>query len=282
MHNITVALLTMTILFFSLGINAKADESEMVVRFATPAHDYIAELVVLALDKSGLKYRCEAINSVPSQTRAVRLLGDKNGIDLSWHLTSKSLEQQANAVLIPLDKGLLGYRVSIVTEKNRALFKHVRSQFDLEKVTFGLGFDWADLAIFKANDFITTEISDITQQQNMLSLGRFDALPLSVLEMDESRLAPGLVYDPHIVIYYPAATYFFVAKNNETLHHALTLGLTLAQQDGSWQQLFDKHFKVLLEKANLQNRKVIRLKSHLLPASAPLEQKQYWYQGTQN
>jgi hypothetical protein len=258
-------------------LHANQNDGEMVVRFSAPAHDYITELVVLALDKSGLKYRGETTNNVTSQTRAVRLLGDENGIDLSWHVTSKQLEQQAHAVLIPLDKGLLGYRIALVAEKNRAIFQNVRSQFDLERFNFGLGFDWADLAIFRSNNLITTEISDETKQQDMLRLGRFDALPLSILEMDESSLLPGLIYEPNLVIQYPAATYFFVAKNNDVLHHALTLGLTLAQQDGSWQQLFDKHFKSLLKKANLSQRKVIRLKNHLLPASAPLEQKQYWY-----
>lgn len=259
------------------AISSFANEQPMLVRFSAPASDYIAELVVLALDKSGVSYRCEAVNNVPSQTRAIRLLGKENGLDLSWHVTNYDLEEQAKAVLIPIDKGLLGYRIAVIRSETPDLFAKIHSRYDMRNINFGLGFDWADLAVFSDNGIKTTQISDNSQQFNMLSLGRFDALPLSVLELNETKLAAGTMLDEHVVIRYPSATYFFVAKENKALHSALTNGLKRAAIDGSWQQLFDKHFKTHILAAHLAKRRIIELENDTLPRTAPLDEAIYWY-----
>ena len=273
-HQITWLVL---IILSMSAVSSFANEQPMLVRFSAPASDYIAELVVLALDKSGVSYRCEAVKNVPSQTRAIRLLGKENGIDLSWHVTNYDLEEQAKAVLIPIDKGLLGYRIAVVRSDTPDLFANMNSRYDMRNINFGLGFDWADLAIFRDNGIKTTQISDNNQHFNMLSLGRFDALPLSVLELNHTELTADTMFDEHVVIRYPSATYFFVAKENKALHSALTQGLKQAAVDGSWQQLFDKHFAKHIQAAHLEERRIIELENKTLPSTAPLDEAIYWY-----
>lgn len=265
------------LLFLFISASTYANNDVLTVRYQSPANDYIAELFVLALEKSGDKFDCIPVKNLPSQKRTLLLLGEDKSLDLIWTVTNVKREEQALAVKIPLDKGLLGYRIPLINKSTPELFENTKNTIDIRKVHFGLRFDWPDLEIFKQNELSTLSFTTNNQAINLLKSRRIDAIPDGVLEVGSYKLPPELTYDKHVVLYYPSAVYFFVAKENQVLHDALEKGLNISLKDGSWQKLFDKHFSQVIENVNLDKRTLIRLDNPTLPRTAPIDMSEYWY-----
>ncbi|MGC0117906.1 hypothetical protein [Pseudoalteromonas piscicida] len=254
----------------------KAQETTEI-RISAGADPYIIELLTLSLSYQVESARLVSVRSIPSQDRAVRLLGEKGGLDVSWLVTNSQREKAASAIRIPLVKGILGYRVPLVHKHNQALLSGVRYIGDLRRVTFGLRRDWPDHQIFERNGLSVTSFSQEDSGYDMLLKKRFDVLPSDLVSIEAALSDTDLVADQHVVFYYPSAVYFFVSHDNPLLHSQIEKGLKSALQDGRFEALFLKHFSARLEKLDLKNKTVIELDNPNLPPSAPLEVPFYWY-----
>ena len=249
--------------------------TQLSVRYSAGSHPYSAELLALVLSKSAITIVPVEVPSIPSQTRAIRLLGDKNGIDVFWGVTSAKWEKQAKAILIPIDKGLLGYRIPLVHVSNKNMFAEVTHSGQLRSFLFGLRQDWPDSAIFERNELSTLRYGTGAKPIEMLRTGHIDALAYDIFDVSKNY-GNDVIHDQHIAIRYPSAVYFFVANNNETLHKLLQDGLLAAIADGSFDALFYQYFAAAIAQANLKNRRIIELINPLLPRSAPIQQQQFW------
>ena len=258
-----------------LSINCVYAES--VVRITGGADPYIQALLQLALSYDQRDYKLHFVDNIPTQKRAIRLLGKDNGIDVFWSVTSSEREKLARAIRIPLVKGVLGYRLGIVRKSDVERMKMLNTIGDIQGLYFGLRDDWPDYDIFIKNKLKVVSFQANGNAYNMLRSGRFDVLPLDVLNSSYVDGEPELQIDPYHVYYYPSAVYFFVAKDNLHLHHSLKSGLKAALADGRFDELFNKYFFKMLEDANLSSRKRIDLVNPLLPPSAPLSNAAYWY-----
>ena len=61
--------------------------------------------------------------------------------------TTPDLERNLIAVHVPVDKGLVGYRVCLIRNGDRARFAAVDTVDDLRAFKFGVGADWIDVGI---------------------------------------------------------------------------------------------------------------------------------------
>jgi ABC-type amino acid transport substrate-binding protein len=77
--------------------------------------------------------------------------------------------------------------------------------------------------------------------------------------------------DPQLLIIYPTATWFYVAKDNTALADALLQGLQQAEQDGSFDKLFQRYFGDALQRLQLEKRTRIMLENPLLPAQVKVQ-----------
>ncbi|GHD80924.1 hypothetical protein ACFSQE_13645 [Vogesella fluminis] len=82
---------------------------------------------------------------------------------------------------------------------------------------------------------------------------------------------------PYLVIRYPTAFYFFVSPHQPELAALLQRGLELAVADGSFEQLFQRHFGNTLKRLHLDRRRIIDLPNPLLSAATPLSRAELWY-----
>ncbi|MDE2592873.1 MAG: hypothetical protein KGL57_01440, partial [Burkholderiales bacterium] len=108
---------------------------------------------------------------------------------------------------------------------------------------------------------------------------RFDYMPRSIAEVwDEAQThrADGVAVDPHIVLHYRAAVYFFVNKQNTALAKKISTGLERALSDGKFNRLFYSYHAKAIEQARLSQRTVIELANPLLPKDTPLNRKELW------
>ena len=249
--------------------------TSLTVRYSAGGHAYPAELLTLILSKSAITMVPSEVPDIPSQSRAIRLLGEKNGIDVFWGATSSEWENQAKAILIPIDRGLLGYRIPVVHISHKDMFAEVTHARQLIPFVFGLREDWPDTAIFKRNELDTLMYGTGAEPIEMLRSGRIDALPYDIFDLPKNH-GDDIIHEPHIAIRYPSAVYFFVANDNQALHKLLNDGLLAAIADGSFDTLFFKYFAAVIAQADLKNRRIIELTNPLLPRSAPIHQPQFW------
>ena len=252
-------------------------ESAADVRYSYPI-----KLLELAIKKSDKHYDLVPCKVVMQQKRALKEI-ELNSPDLNiiWSMTSKEREKQLLPIRIPIDKGLLGWRLPLVTRQNADQFKNVKSLQDLTFFEAGQEAYWPDTEILKYNGLKVVEINYYDSTFKMLASNRFHYFPRSVAEIpDEAKLhePEGIVIDKYIAIHYPAASYFFVNKKNTVMANAIRTGLERAIRDGSFDALFNEYRSPAVLAGLLKGRTVIELKNPLLPDETPLERKELWYQ----
>jgi len=213
-----------------------------------------------------------------------RILNDiKSGeLDVMWSMTTKVLEQDYQALYIPLFKGLLGMRLAIVKKQNESLFNEVKNLNDLQLFVAGQGKTWPDTKILEANNLKVAKTLKYPNLFYMLEGERFDYFPRGINEpWDEIKRhqSLNLVVEPNILLKYRAPLYFFVSKQNHRLKTTLEKALNDMLADGQFDQLFieDTQVQAALNKANLKSRIIINLDNPLLSKSTPLDRTELWF-----
>ncbi|RUG95895.1 transporter substrate-binding domain-containing protein [Pseudomonas aeruginosa] len=244
---------------------------------------YVVELLQLALARSGGDYRLEPSAQPMPQSRAqLRLEQDDPGLQVMWAQSRDDLEETLLPIRIPIYRGLIGWRIPLVSAANKDLLASVRTLDDLRRLRFGQRQDWADTPILRANGLEVKTSQNYESLFRMLDAGRFEVFPREVVVIDgeledASRAGLHLAIDQHLALHYPAAFYFFVSRQRPELAEAIRQGLEKAIADGSFERLFERHFKTRLGKLALRQRRIIELKNPYLPGKTPFQREALWY-----
>ena len=237
-------------------------------------------LLQLACDEVALRCQLQAATTM-NQSRAMVQMGKRDGgIDLFWGMTSREREQQAIPIRIPLDKGLLGWRVALVNASEPDVLAGIRDVRQLARLVAGQVADWPDTAILRNAGLQVRTSQDYGNLFPMLQRKRFDYFPRSVIEVQREAAFPvakGLLIDRNLVLHYPTAMYFFVSPHKPELASQLEQGLRKALKDGRFNQLFQRYNGQLLSQLALAKRQEIPLANPLLPAATPLQDSALWY-----
>ncbi|SFU30236.1 hypothetical protein [Pseudoduganella namucuonensis] len=198
--------------------------------------------------------------------------------------TSRELERDFLPVRIPIDKGLLGFRVFLIRAADLPRFAAVRTLQDLRRFRAGQGKDWVDIDILHAAGIPVVEGSYFDGLFSMLMVGRFDFFSRGVdevvLELEERRARyPHMVIEPTLLLHYPLPRYLFVRRDaeGERLAKRLRAGLETMVQDGTLNALFRQHKGPVIEQLNLEKRRLIALPATLATPETPLNRPELWY-----
>ncbi len=268
------------------GLCASATEEIRYIKpfeFNSPAKDYFTRLLELSLQLSEDKYgpyQMVAVEMPMLQNRQLLSL-EQGKIDVLWTMTSRQREEQARAVLVPLTKGLIGYRLLLVREQDTETFKRLKSAAPLKSLTGVQGEDWPDLTIMRSNGYRVSGLNHWETIYAKLSAGSFDYFPRGLLEVGAEGAffrRYGLEVAPEIMLYYPSAMYFFVAKGNTRLAERIEYGLNQALDSGEFDNLLlghDSHRKAFRE-LNPAARRIFTLDNPLLPDTARTLDSRLW------
>ena len=228
--------------------------------------DYYVDLLRLALTKSSGRFQVVGLTDPSMASRAFVRLARHEGVDVIWAPTTRQFEHDFRAVRVPLDKGLLGWRLLLVNRADTARFADVHSMAQLRALRAGLAAEWSDTQVLRDNGLPVVTASLYDNLFPMLAAQRFDYFPRGAAEIiDEARAHPEFVVEPHLVLHYPTCTYFFVARDNAPLAQQIELGLHRAMQDGSFEKLFDFYNGSAVREANLGQRRVFELRNTVEP-----------------
>jgi hypothetical protein len=242
-------------------------------------YDYPIALLTLCA-KQSRAFRLEPTAFRAPQGRYLRMVENRQGLDVAVGLIDQQREEQFLPVRVPIDRGLFGWRLLLIDKNKQNVFDKIQNIDDLSKYTAGLGHDWPDVDIFKNNQLQVSTSSSYEGLFQMLARQHVDYFPRAVVEVWPEQAANAhlnIAVEQQLVVHYPTAAYFFVHKHNHFLADTLTRCLTQAVDDGSFNQLFKQHFGEAIAKSNLGGRKVIHLQNPLLPASTPLNESKFWF-----
>ncbi|WP_343635672.1 hypothetical protein [Roseateles sp.] len=243
--------------------------------------DYFISLLHAALQRSGTRYALIQTQSEMVQSRALlEMASNEPGIDVFWTMTDPQREQTLLPVRVPLDRGLIGWRLCLMRAAERDRLGAVRDLRGLATLIAGQMHDWPDTAVLRANGLpvqVSTHYQGLFQ---MLSQGRFDYFPRSIFEIDAELASfadQDLVIDPHLLLYYPAALYMFVRPGRPRLAADLARGMEALVVDGTFERLSRQLFGDLVRRHRIDQRRVLRLRNPLLPPATPLDRKALWW-----
>lgn len=266
-------------------VGGPAWATRMVVSYPQPeaSNDersaYPIKMLALALSKSGTAYELQPSLSKMPQGRALAQLAQGMDVNVVWSMTSQEREKDLLPIRIPLDKGLLGWRIFLINKTSAARFGQIKTVEDLGKLECAQGHDWPDTEILRANGLKVQGVPSYDSLFKMLQRGRYDYFPRSVIEIwEEEKSHPGmdLEIEKTLILQYPTALYFFVNKTDKTLAGLIEAGLQTAIKDGSFEKLFEQTYGDIIKRANLKGRTRFQLSNPLLPVQTPLQDKGLW------
>ncbi len=248
-------------------------------------YSYRIDLLKLAMDKtkeSDGKYFLAPVEDGMTQSRGILLLEKGEKVNVGFFPSNKERELKFLSVKIPILRGLLGYRVSIIRKTSLADFSKIESLDQLKsKYKAGFGDQWADMEILRINNIQVVGTAQYESLFNMLSAKRFDFFPRGVNEAwneisDKKEKYPDLAVDPYTALYYPYPVYFFVNKNNLKLADRIERGLKTALEDGTFKEMFLKYHNKIIHQADLNNRKLFVLENPTLGEGTPKPDTSWW------
>ncbi|WP_417566652.1 hypothetical protein [Marinobacter sp.] len=232
----------------------------------------IRALVELALNKTSEYGDFTLIRSEElSQGRVLRELNDGQSrlVDIANVATSDERENFLTAVPIPVDGGLLGFRVCVVLPESLPLFEGIHNLQDLQQsnIRIGQGSHWPDTPVLQANGIPVITHSRYEILFGMLRNKRFECFARGVSEVMydlEIEQDPDLLIEPNLLIAYPMPSYLFVGPQDQQTAHRLQLGLERAIHDGSFGQFLKTYYGRAIEALDLDKRFLITLENPFL------------------
>jgi ABC-type amino acid transport substrate-binding protein len=276
-------------LYLSGTCRAQTDTTEVIYPAPESAQDVrysdLVEILRGALDHTVVRYgpyRLEPSEQIMNEARQFTMLDENSELlNVIWSSTSEAKERNFIAIRIPLRKGLLGYRIALIDKGDQARFDAVQNADDLKKLTVGQGIGWGDVAIYNGNGFHVV-VANYDQLFPMLAARRFDFFPRGIGEVFHEYEAqkmrePNLAIEQHLLIEYPWPYYFFLNRSNRALAERIETGLRAMIKDGSLDAIFKKYNSADIERAQLKNRRIIRIDNPLLPKDTPLDDPSLWF-----
>lgn len=261
--------------------------STELVRFPVPEfegdhrYDYATQVLQLALSHSGGDYRIVPAALPMNQERQVLELEAGRSIDVGPIPSSAEREARLLPIMIPLNKGVLGWRLGLIRKGEQASFDGVHSLAELKQVRLAQGQEWPDTQILRANGIDVITAPRYEGLFKMLISKRFDYFPRSTMEIwdEQENNAGTLEVEQHLALHYFYDAYFMVNRHNTRLAHDIENGLERAIADGSFDRLFTQYYGERLRKAHLSTRTVIELRNPLLTPGTPTNRPELWYDG---
>jgi hypothetical protein len=242
---------------------------------------YFIELLSQALARSGKPYK--PVMSVRGATHARQMQMVVDGlIDVLWDAPGPEVDKRLMPIEIPIDKGLIGWRIFFINADDQPLFAKITTEAQLKKIPLGQVKYWHDTSILKANKFNLVETPSYTGTFKMLMSKRFNYFPRSIAEIwdeeiNQKSMLTNVVIEQHLVLQYPIAYFFYVNPRNAVLAKDIQQGLEAMLHDGSFDKLFQEYNGKFIAKANLKNRHVIRVKNPFMPEETHRKFEHFWF-----
>ncbi|MFW8590969.1 substrate-binding periplasmic protein [Glaciecola sp. 2405UD65-10] len=196
----------------------------------------------------------------------------KGNIDIFIGAPTRLREAQARLIPVPLDRGLLGFRICLI-QKGDKRFQNITSiaDFKLKPLKIGVGSHWPDRQIYEENGLKIVASPVRESLFTMLHNKRFDCFSRSVNEISNEFTQYkdlNIEIDQDNVLIYPLGDFIFVNQHNRVLVERLEQGLQETIESGDFLSIFNKYYADELRKFTVFERKILFLRNNNLSNAA--------------
>ena len=235
------------------------------------------EVIIRALEITEAEYgpfTFERIDVDMTPSRALASMKAGNLINIFIAPASKIWEKSAIPIKVPIRQGLLSYRLLLVNKKDLHKFKQVKTFDDLKKFRVGLQSDWITTKIFKELGMNVVTAHNFEGLFLMLNKQRSDYIPRAIYEIydefnNRKTKLNNVVIEPTLALYLPMVSYVYVSANEPNIAKRVKSGLHKLAATGELKKIFNKYYEEDIKKANLQNRRLIKIKNPILEELKP-------------
>jgi hypothetical protein len=140
------------------------------------------------------------------------------------------VESTLEPIYLPIDRGVLGWRVFVIHKDNQAEFSRIQTLKDLQAKSAGQGSNWNDVAILEHAGIKVRTAAVIADVMLMTDTKTVDFFPLganeahSLLEKYGNR-SKDLLIENELVLVYPFGRFFYIKQGDTELKKARWLKL---------------------------------------------------------
>lgn len=141
-------------------------------------YDYHWRVLRAALEVTRAEYgdyRLEPGEPMSEKLQVVEMQRPQGGLNTLVLDATLALEEVLQSVKIPIDKGLLGFRVFLIQAEDQPRFAGVQSLEQLRQFRFGQQREWSDVAVYQAAGLPVVSGSSYEGLFHMLMLRRCGA-----------------------------------------------------------------------------------------------------------
>ncbi len=229
--------------------------------------DYDYAILNLALQKTVDEYGPYRLEqSMPGENFKRALQNARIGTYKNFFIraaATPALSDHMASVPFPVDRGILGYRISFISNKIQGKIKEINTLDELRKYSVVQGIGWSDSRILKANGFKVNTGSSFASMFSMVTEGRSDlflrGMNEILAEWRTNTNKAGLAIETSIAVHYPFPRFFYTTVGNADAAKRILTGLKIAYEDGSFNRIWRRHFGKSIKFVQLHNRKIFKL-----------------------
>ncbi|HZX15347.1 MAG TPA: hypothetical protein VFF22_00555 [Pseudomonas sp.] len=229
-------------------------------------------------------YRLEPGQPMSEKLQVVEMQRPQVGLNTLVLDATQTLEEVLLPVKIPVDKGLLGYRVFLIQAEDQPRFAGVQSLEQLRQLRFGQQREWSDVAVYQAAGLPVVTGSSYEGLFHMLMLRRFDAFGRGVSEVNGElahwrKQYPQMTIENELLLYYPLPVYFWFARTDEGRLRAQRVeeGMQTLMADGTLDRLFSEEYAATIQQLGLDSRRTLKIANPHLSSNHPFDKPEYWF-----
>ncbi|MFT7559356.1 MAG: hypothetical protein ACI93R_001266 [Flavobacteriales bacterium] len=235
---------------------------------------YEKSLITLALEKTRAKYGGYIIKEGTINNTHLRSLATMQQNRLPNYIRTFEYspehvnDKQLRYIDFPAYRGIMGYRICFVPENRKAEIAKNSTLEGLQKFEFGQGIGWLDSTILREHNYTVREVGSYTSLFKMTAFDRIQLFCRGVNEIlpehHTYKDLHNLSIDESFAFYYPFPLYFFSNIQNKAALDRIKEGLDIANNDGSFEELWLTFYATSIEFSNLKSRNIIRLENSTL------------------
>ncbi|HUE90876.1 hypothetical protein [Pseudomonas sp.] len=232
-------------------------------------------------------YRLEPGRPMSEKLQVIDMQRPQVGLNTLVLDATQTLEEALLPVKIPVDKGLLGYRVFLIQAADQPRFAGVQSLEQLRQLRFGQQREWSDVAVYQVAGLPVVTGSSYEGLFHMLMLRRFDAFGRGVSEVSGElahwrKKYPQMAIESELLLYYPLPVYFWFARTDEGRIRARRVeeGMHTLMADGTLDRLFAEEYAATIEQLGLDRRRMLMIANPHLSSNHPFDKAAYWFTPT--
>lgn len=258
-------------LYFSLFwlSDGQCEAKEAILWQRVKAFPTIYKLLKRSIDITEEKYGKLEIS--PSnkfqQDEALKELESGKNLHIALFPSDKERELKYIPVRVPLNRGILGLRVCLISPKDQKTFDKIKTLDDFNKfgIKFIVGSNWIDKKILSANSL---KVVESPVYENLFQLARLtpkSCFSRSINEIHGEKNIFGisnLKIEDSLLIKYHFPHFFYVSKNRPKLAKRIKEGLKKLISTREFYAIFWKNLADKIQSLKIPKRRVINFYTH--------------------